>query len=211
MESHTSIIDFPDEHNPNMVEVHLDNCRLALANSIRREILNRVRTLAVTKVSIIENTTYIHDEQLIHRFEYLPIRLIEGKHNDSCGKYPVARFEATGDVPGTVTFLNAKEHVQSDTIECVYNSEMNQLFFGQRVVGELHVGMGCGEEDAKFCPVSCITLINADESKGDQSTRWILRYESIGTIEPPEKIFYSSIYSLMERMRELKKDVNELL
>lgn len=205
------MIDFPDDSNPNFVEIHIENCSLALVNSIRRHILNRVQTLAVTKVTIFENDSYVHDEQLKHRFEYLPIRLVEGKSNDSMGKYPVATFEAEGDVRGAVTFVNAKEHIQSDTIECIYNCEMNQLFFGQRVRGELHVGLGCGEEDAKYCPVSCITFQNADESKGDLSTKWILTYESIGTIEPPEKIFYTAVSGLMARMRELKRDVNELL
>ena len=208
---YVSEIDFPDERSDQYVEVHLENCPLCLVNSFRRFIMDDLITLAITNVTFEKNNSYIHNELLAHRFELLPVRLREGiREEDVDLEKPVATFECKGNIDGAVTLMNSQETVQSDVVESVFNCEMNQLFYHQQVKGTFRIGYGTGKEHAKFCPVSAISFRNKDESSGDNSTRWVLCYEGVGTFKYAEDIFYQAVEGLMKSVRELRNCFEEL-
>ena len=200
-------IEYPDEQDDNLVEIGLEGCSVSLVNAIRRTIMNNVETVAVGKVEIEVNTGIVHDDQLSHRFEFLPLRCCGSFGKSSVDpEVPIGTFECSGYHSGT-TIMNAFDCVNSDVVVPVYDCELNQLFKGQHVKGKLYAEKGCGEKNAKFSPVSFITFVNDDPSLGDDSKKWTLKYESMGTIEPAEDIFFLALKFLFNKISEVQKKV----
>lgn len=201
-------IRYPEE-DANVVEITLVGCSVSLVNSIRRTIMNNVETLAIKKIEVEENSGIMHDDQLSHRFEFLPICLVEGaslEADDNRLDGPVASFECHGVNEG-LTIMEAFETIHSDLIQPIYNCEMNHLFKGHSVKGQIYVEYGCGEKNCKFSPVSSISFSNGDPGSGDDSLKWILKYESMGTIEPAHEIFTMALDFLATKILDVEVSV----
>lgn len=60
------------EISPEKMKFSLSGCDASLANALRRVLISEVPTLAPHLVSIIENTSVLHDEWLCQRIGLIP-------------------------------------------------------------------------------------------------------------------------------------------
>ena len=123
-----------------------------VANAIRRAAINRVRTLAIDKVRVIENKTPYFDEFIAHRLGMIPIKT-EGVPPENTEI--ILTLEAEG--PWTVS----TEDIQGE-VEIPYKIPLFTLQEGQRLRLELVVHSGYGRKHAKYQPCNAYYNIEKD-------------------------------------------------
>ena len=150
------------------LQIVLHNCDHVLANTLRRIMIAQVPTLAIEFVQFSDNTTVLPEEFIAHRLGLLPIKgeLEEAKILFDKTAGPDVEEWSSGDLqlpPGI-------ELVHSDIPLIKANK-------GQRLAFVAITKKGCGEEHAKWSPVS--TCFFKAHPKGT-----LLHIESVGQLSP---------------------------
>lgn len=142
-----------------------------LANAFRRILIAEVATVAISRVTMMQNTGVLHDENLAHRLGLIPIKF---EPNRLKWRAQDAEFNEEN----SVTFTLAKEckqdklsiysrdliwKPQSDEQEALYKDDpprpvaddilITQLRSGQEIECECICEKGLGKEHAKWSPV----------------------------------------------------------
>ncbi|EGR31641.1 hypothetical protein IMG5_105540 [Ichthyophthirius multifiliis] len=118
------------------VDFILENCEVALANSLRRILLAEVETIAIQNVKVYENTSCLPDEYIAHRVGLIPLISAnvdnfnyiwncdckgssEGQECDRCAVHFVLKVQNQGNTTMEVTSLDLKEKFMNSDEDAV--------------------------------------------------------------------------------------------
>lgn len=194
-----------NEGDFNEVTVVFKDTRNEIVNSIRRVIIDDVKTFAIEDVEIIKNESPLYDETLAHRLGLVPLKTnltdYNSKNECKCQGVGCALCEVhlTLDVqkPGYVY----SSELKSDDPQIVPMDEKIPLtkLFGDKVV-ELRAKaiLGTGREHAKWAPA------HAYLKESDEGIELVL--ELHGQLNGKET-FNSALDVLVKKIEELEADL----
>lgn len=172
------------ELTPNSIRFTLSNTDLSMANTLRRIILAEIPTLAIDLVTMIDNTSVLHDEFLAHRMGLIPldssnIRDFNFKDRcecqERCNKCSVeylldvtceggtTRNVTHYDIQPVATSFSVpmpvpkKEESEDGTSGGILIAKLGP---GQRIAMRMTACKGIGKFHAKWIPVSVATFTN---------------------------------------------------
>ncbi|KAJ1610898.1 RNA polymerase II B3 subunit [Cryptosporidium canis] len=171
------------ELTPNSIRFTLSNTDLSMANTLRRIILAEIPTLAIDLVTMIDNTSVLHDEFIAHRMGLIPldsrdIRDFNFKDRcdcqERCKKCSIEYMLDVTCEPGktrNVTHYDIQPVVTTCTVPMPVPAKesddgMNsgiliaKLGPGQRIAMRMTACKGIGKFHAKWIPVSVATFTN---------------------------------------------------
>lgn len=183
-------LNFTDTQNPNDLYLEIQNVNLSLVNGIRRAILSEYNTIGFkteeylnSDLKVLENTSSIHNEYILHRIGLVPIHYESVKSFDSSKYLFILKKENTTNTIIDVTsedFIvintetgneeNSKDFFPPDTdtndFILILKLKPNPNKKGEKLHIEGSASIGSGSQNARFSPVSCIAFKNKiDETK----------------------------------------------
>jgi len=145
----------------NLARFYLTDSWPAFANSIRREMMSGVPTLAIEDVRIYDNTSVLFDEMLVHRLGLIPLRTDLPSHvpKDQCSCQgagcPTCTATYTLSVEGPRTVYSNDLIPQDSTSAPVHeNVPIVKLNEDQKVVVEARAHLSTGKNHAKWQPTT---------------------------------------------------------
>ena len=206
------------EEDDKSVRVLLSGVPLAVANAIRRMAINEVPTMAIEEVLIIENSSSMPNDVLVHRISLIPFtsdidRYVPPEECD-CGKKLgcercavrfVLRAEAR-DEPITVYSGDMVPEEETTVKPVSPRIPIVKLSPGQKIELELYVRVGRGRKHAKW-QAAIATLYEPEVSGVDGR---ILYVESIGFL-PPKRILVEAAKALEKKVAEFETLFQESL
>lgn len=154
-------------------------------NDVRRFIISKVKTLAITEVLISINTTPHDDEVIAHRISQIPILSNPGDFEEVIGN----RLTEKNTVIISLDIINntvENQYILSDSlnVELMGNQQNIEIPFKDIIIGIIQPNqqlrlkalatLGSGSVDSKFSPVSAIS-IDSDQN--------LIKLELIGNID----------------------------
>jgi DNA-directed RNA polymerase subunit D len=145
----------------NLARFYLTDSWPAFANTIRREMISGVPTLAIEDVRIYDNTSVLFDEMLVHRLGLIPLRTDLSSHvpKDACScagaGCPTCTATYTLSVEGPRTVYSGDLIPQDSTQAPVHeNIPIVKLNEDQKVVVEAKAHLSTGRSHAKWQPTT---------------------------------------------------------
>jgi DNA-directed RNA polymerase subunit D len=145
----------------NTARFYLTGSWPAFANSVRREMMAGVPTLAIDDVRIYDNTSVLFDEMLAHRLGLIPLRTDLSSHvqKEACSCQgagcPGCTAAYTLSVEGPCTVYSKDLIPQDSTSGPLHdNIPIVKLNADQKVVIEAKAHLSTGKEHAKWQPVT---------------------------------------------------------
>ena len=145
-------------------------------NKIIRIMKSEINNYAIDSVEIISNNSIFNDEELIHKIQFLPVKVNESssrepsiklniKSNTDYGRYKIVKFKDFS--------IN-----EEDNIEFV-NEEIPIIYLqnNQEINITAYLNYGKPKEHSKYQSVSTVTMINHEPI----NNRFILEIEIIGS------------------------------
>ncbi|MEM3819117.1 MAG: DNA-directed RNA polymerase subunit D [Nitrososphaerota archaeon] len=202
------------EEDEKSIKVELEGLPLAVANTLRRFVINEVPTMAIEEILIIENTSAMPNEVLAHRLSLIPFisdidRYVAPEECDcgsklgceKCVVRYVVRAEAV-DEPVTVYSKDIIPEDPSITVKPVSPKiPIVKLAPNQRMEIELYVRVGKGRKHAKW-QAAISSLYEKDGEPGKR----ILFIESIGSL-PPRRILKEAVNIFKKKVQELNEKI----
>ncbi|KAF7456176.1 DNA-directed RNA polymerase II RPB3 [Cryptosporidium felis] len=172
------------ELTQNSIRFTLSNTDLSMANTLRRIILAEIPTLAIDLVTMIDNTSVLHDEFIAHRMGLIPLdsrNIREFNFKDrcecqercnKCSVEYVLDVTCEGGTTRNVTHFDIQPVATSiavpmpvpkkDEIGDIGGSGIliAKLGPGQRIAMRMTACKGIGKFHAKWIPVSVATFTN---------------------------------------------------
>lgn len=168
-----------------MLSVDLSAHPMAVANALRRTVLNKAPGEAVESVTIRTNTTPFWDEFLAHRIGLLVLRRV------APGETAELTLRVSGRAEATAADLRSATHVAvHPATPLAYVPEGGELDL------TCHVGSGTGSRHCRFAPA----FAYVDPAR-------TLHIESHGGVAP-QRVLRSAVEALRAEVREFCK--NEL-
>jgi len=206
------------EEDDKSIKVLLSGVPLAVANAIRRMAINEVPTMAIEEVLIIENSSSMPNDVLVHRISLIPfisdIDRYVPPEECGCGKRLgcercavrfVLRAEAKSE-PITVYSGDMVPEEETTVKPVSPRIPIVKLSPGQKIELELYVRVGRGRQHAKW-QAALATLYEPEAGGGDER---ILYVESIGFL-PPRRILVEATKALEKKVAELETLFQEAL
>ena len=141
----------------NLARFYLTDSWPAFANSIRREMMSGVPTLAIEDVRIYDNTSVLFDEMLVHRLGLIPLRTDLSTHvpKEECSCQgagcPTCTATYTLSVEGPRTVYSNDLIPQDSTSGPIHeNIPIVKLTGDQKVVVEARARLSTGKHHAKW-------------------------------------------------------------
>jgi len=145
----------------NLARFYLNDSWPAFANTIRREMVSGVPTLAIEDVRIYDNTSVLFDEMLVHRLGLIPLKTDLSSHvpKDECScegvGCPTCTATYTLSVEGPRTVYSNDLIPQDSTQAPVHeNIPIVKLNEDQKVVVEAKAHLSTGKNHAKWQPTT---------------------------------------------------------
>lgn len=163
----------------------LENLHPSYVNGLRRVILNNVETIGFktepydqSEINIIENTSSLHNEFLLHRIGMIPIKYpnpdsfdpdkyqfildVENKSLSEIINITTKDFKVIDTSTGTQMDTNIFFPPNPDTKEYILITKLkpNPSGSGEKIKLEGKASKNSGELNARYSPVSCVTFIN---------------------------------------------------
>jgi len=145
----------------NLARFYLTDSWPAFANSIRREMMSGVPTLAIEDVRIYDNTSVLFDEMLVHRLGLIPLRTDLSSHvpKEECScegaGCPACTATYTLSVEGPRTVYSNDLIPQDSTQAPIHeNIPIVKLIADQKVVVEARAHLSTGKNHAKWQPTT---------------------------------------------------------
>ena len=145
----------------NLARFYLTDSWPAFANTIRREMISGVPTLAIEDVRIYDNTSVLFDEMLVHRLGLIPLRTDLSSHvpKEECScegaGCPTCTATYTLSVEGPRTVYSNDLIPQDSTQAPVHeNIPIVKLTADQKVVVEAKAHLSTGKNHAKWQPTT---------------------------------------------------------
>ncbi len=185
------------------ISVKLKGVSIEYANALRRICLNGVPVFAIDTVDIIENSSVIADEDLVHRLSMIPLKTELTRFSE-----PDSRVMFTldsGDTKSVKTVTSADLSTTDEVVKPISDKiPIAQLAPGQRIRFEAYAKLGRGTEHAKWNSSNISVLTNTEKS--DER---ILTVETTGALEPKE-IIITGIDELAKQLDEFKEKLGNL-
>lgn len=141
----------------NLARFYLTDSWPAFANSIRREMISGVPTLAIEDVRIYDNTSVLFDEMLVHRLGLIPLKTDLSTHvpKEECSCQgagcPTCTATYTLSVEGPRTVYSNDLIPQDSTSGPIHeNIPLVKLNKDQKVVVEARAHLSTGKNHAKW-------------------------------------------------------------
>lgn len=194
------------------LEVKLMGCSEALANAIRRAILEEVPTLAIHEVFIFENSSPMFDEMISHRLGLIPLRTPPGKYlpldstecsqgsNERCFT-SLSLDVSAGDAP-LVVYSKDLACRDEEVYPVHKNIPITKLPPEGRLRLEAIARLGRGKMHAKWQPASLATF-----SFTESPDAFIFKLESTGAL-PALEVFLQAIAILRDKFKTLLESVS---
>ncbi len=147
------------EANEKRVFLILNKVPVIVANSIRRAAIADVPTIAIDRVFIFRNDSFINDEMLAHRLGLIPLTTPIGKYKlpeEESNKPEYVSMSLCVEAKDSVVTVLSK-HIESTDEEVRPISddiEIVKLAPGQSIEVEMWAYMGRGRDHAKWSPVT---------------------------------------------------------
>lgn len=204
------------ERGGESLTLELKGVNLSLANALRRHAINEVPVMAVEEVLVMENSSVVSNEVLVHRISLIPFvtdldnyRLPEECDcNNRLGcERCVVRFSLKAAAADEVVTVYSRDMVRESGTEVVrpYSGDVPivKLAPGQAIELELYVRLGKGSRHAKWQP-GIATVYEA----GPGSRR--LYVESFGFL-PPERIIIEAAKAIERELGGLEAAMGEAM
>ncbi|MCS7117474.1 MAG: DNA-directed RNA polymerase subunit D [Thaumarchaeota archaeon] len=196
--------------------LELSEVNLSLANALRRHAINEVPVMAVEEVLVMDNSSVVSNEVLVHRISLIPFvtdldnyRLPEECDcNNRLGcERCVVRFSLKASAVDEVVTVYSRDMVLESGTGIVRpvsgDFPIVKLAPGQTIELELYVRLGKGSKHAKW--QSGIVTVYDSESGGKR-----LYIESFGFLSP-ERIITEAAKALERRVRDLGSAIEEVI
>ena len=141
----------------NLARFYLTDSWPAFANTIRREMISGVPTLAIEDVRVYDNTSVLFDEMLVHRLGLIPLKTDLSTHvpKDQCScegaGCPTCTATYTLSVEGPrMVYSNDLIPQDSDSGPIHENVPIVKLTADQKVVVEARAHLSTGKNHAKW-------------------------------------------------------------
>lgn len=206
------------EEDEKSVKLLLSGVPLAVANALRRMAINEVPTMAIEEVLIIENSSSMPNDVLVHRISLIPFTSDIDRYvppeECGCGKRLgcercavrfVLRAEAK-DEPITVYSGDIVPEEETSVKPVSPRIPIVKLGPGQKIELELYVRVGRGSKHAKW-QAAIATLYEPEDGGKDER---ILYVESIGFL-PPKRILVEAAKALEKKVLELESLFQEAI
>lgn len=204
------------ERAEDSLTLELKGVNLSLANALRRHAINEVPVMAVEEVLVMENSSVINNEVLVHRISLIPFvtdldnyRLPETCDcNNRLGcERCVVRFSLKSSAVNEVITVYSRDMVLESGASIVRpvsgDFPIVKLAPGQALELELYVRLGKGSKHAKWQP-GIVTVYD-----GESGTRR-LYVESFGFL-PPERIIIEAARAFERVVKDLKSAIEEAM
>ncbi len=164
------------------ISIKLIGISLHYANALRRICLNGVPIFAIDTVDIIENSSVIPDEGIVHTLGMIPLKTeLNGFDESNSRVILVLDSEATENTKiVTSAELESKDQVVKPISKQI---PIVHLAPGQRIKLEAYARLGRGTEHAKWNSAN-ISVLTHTETEG----AYILTVETTGSLEPKQII-----------------------
>ncbi len=185
------------EDNDKAFRFRLSGADHAAANALRRIAMNSVKTFAIDKVTIHENSTAMFDEYIAHRIGLVPILTPSKGYSDT------DEILFTLDKWGKGT-IYSRDLVTSDKVVKVANGNIPimKLDDEQKLRLEGKAVMGTGMGHAKFQP-GIVTYEMKDESTYE------FYVETFGQM-PSKEIVNKALEVIKQELKDVEKGVKKL-
>ncbi|MEM3406400.1 MAG: DNA-directed RNA polymerase subunit D [Nitrososphaerota archaeon] len=151
------------ESDEKYAKIILEDIPLAIANALRRNIINEVPTMAIEEILVLENSSAMSDEVLAHRLALIPfISDIDNyvlPEKCDCGsklgcnkcvvRYTLIK-EANEDFLTVYSGDMVPEDPNTKVVPVSKNIPIVKLAPGQKISLELYVRVGIGAKNAKW-------------------------------------------------------------
>lgn len=190
----------------NIMEFTLEKGNNAMANALRRVMMQEVPIMAVDEVDFFDNTSSIFDEFIAHRIGLVPLvtdlkayKLPEDCDQKDCNKCStVLNLEVKG--PGTVYSKELKaEDKKSKPVEG--EIPITELREGEVLKLEARARLGKGKQHARHQACTCTY-----KAKGKEETDYEFEVESYGSLKPKE-ILDTAVEILEQKVKDLEKQL----
>jgi DNA-directed RNA polymerase subunit D len=201
----------------NVARFYLSGAWPALANSLRREMISGVPTLAIEDIRIYDNTSILFDEMLAHRLGLIPLRTDLSTHvpKDQCSCQgagcPACTATYTLSVEGP-RLVTSRDLIPQDSAAGPVdeNIPIVKLTADQKVVVEAKAHLATGKAHAKWqattaCGYKNYPVITIDEKCDgcgmcvEECPRGVLGTEGGKAVVLPSHLEDCSLCKLCER------------
>ena len=173
---------------------------VAVAACLRNSILNNVRTFAIDRVTVLHNTSVLHNEFVASRMALCPI----------IAEYPCSgTIDITYSGPGEDSLMNITSgHLRfdDDDTKCVHDDiVIAKLAPGQRFCATFTTAKGTGAVHTKFCPVSVCyfkTHPSTPPNSFPEDEIVDVYFENIGQLTD-EEILKQAFKDLVQQLRSI--------
>lgn len=175
-------------------------------NTLRRTMLARVKTMAISKVDMVSNMSALYDETVSHRLGLIPITF----NSKNYGAKEDCKCKGNGCTNCEVKFVLHKTGPCS-----VYSSDLKstdkevrplndkilivKLLEGQELNLEATAELGTGITHTRWQPA----IMGYDEKNTREGNAYVVTLESVSGLDPKE-IMLSTLEALDNRLGQLK-------
>jgi len=200
------------EKNDNRVVMEFKNIPRQYVNALRRLSISEVPTFAIDDVVMLENSSVMHDEAVVHRLGLIPLRtdfqrfvlpdLCECKSTLGCSRCRVM-LVLDSEASDKTKVVTSGELISEDDMVKPISKEIPIIVLapGQKLKFEAYARLGTGKDHAKWQPTSAAVV--KDGKNEDES---ILLIETTGTLTAQE-----TVMAALNRLAFKMKEFNNLL
>lgn len=230
----SNLINITDKKNLYLLKLIINNCDVSLVNAIRRIILSDVPSIGVrtepyneSDVKIIENTSSLHNEFIMHRLGMVPIDysnidefdpskyLFKLKKHNTTTKEIILRTNDieihnidTGNLENNLDFFKPDDFTKDHIVLLKLKPNPNNK--GEQIDLEFTASISNGREHAGWSPVSCVTYNNmVDEDKYEAALKLHLNEKTDANTSSDELKKIKHSFSISERERYFITDDRE--
>lgn len=188
------------------LEFDLTGADSGIVNAFRRTIISSIPVMAIEKVTFLNNTSILNDENLAHRFGLIPLttdlKTYVPKGECVCKGKGCARCTATLtlDVTGPATVYSGDFKGSDESVKPAYDKiPLVKLLADQKIKAEAEAIMGYGQEHVKWQ-----AGISTYKKSDDGSFRVVV--ESYGQL-PVDELTKKGFEVVGEKIQQLKDKI----
>ena len=191
----------------------------SFANTLRRIMLSEVPTMAIADAVIIENSSVLPDEILVHRLGFIPLKTDLDSYNlpeecpcksefgcNLCRVALTLEAEAADEV--TTVYSGDLQSENPDIAPVSDKILLVKLAPDQKIKLEAYARLGKGKVHAKWQPVSTCAyeFVPETETSNERGDAFIFNIESTGAL-PVERIVLEAVHILDRRFKDFSKQL----
>ena len=200
------------EINDNRIVMEFDNIPRQYVNALRRLSISEVPTFAIDDVVMLENSSVMHDEAVVHRLGLIPLRTdlkrfvlpndCECKSTLGCSRCRVLLVLDSEASDKTKVVTSGELNSEDDTVKPISNEiPIIVLAPAQKLKFEAYARLGTGKDHAKWQPTSAAVV-----KDGKNENESILLIETTGSLTAQE-----TVMTALSRLAVKMKEFNNIL